>query len=89
MAYRRPALEAMERRRPLQVCYPPLGSWLRPLVGGLEVDLFGECERVVHLDAEAAYGALQLTVAEQELAGEWWRRSMEACHAGKPRRALA
>jgi len=36
---------------------------------GSKVDLLRNLQRVVHLDAEISDGALQLSVAEQELAG--------------------
>ena len=43
--------------------------WLCPLLSISQIDLLGECERVIHLDAEVAHSALQLAVAEEQLAG--------------------
>lgn len=41
----------------------------QPFRPALEVNLFGNRDRVVHLDAEVPHGALQLGVAEEELHG--------------------
>ena len=54
-----------------RICFPPNSAsrgGAGPPLPSSEVSLLGQDQGVVHLDAEVADGALQLRVAEQELA---------------------